>query len=1398
MRRFLFFIALSCAFEISAQEKLFVNLPKDSVVRLNSKTQQFEFVPGDILVRYKDEVVVSNLKADGIAQTGLASVDLIFQRFKVSQSERLFPKEQKLKSVVMLRGFNGQEFEQPSLHNIYKLKIGNEAEIFNAIQELRQDSNIIYAEPNYILSITNDKPVSPVLTEEDLKNGAWIPESPNPWYKMQDTESSFPDPLPSSPPPKVKSTCTPNDPLYSQQWYIPAVHANEVWDTITNDSTQVIAILDTGVDWLHPDLQNKIWTNPGEIPNNGIDDDGDGYIDDVRGWDWINNDNNPADDNSHGTHVAGIAAAQQNNGIGIAGVSKKARIMALKVFQSSGRGDAATISQGINYAKNKGATVINMSFGSYARSLTMEAALANAYSTCILVAAAGNDGICIGPPSPPCYPFFPAAFSFVLGTQVPASWSNFDQDGPVFSNYPDLWNYEMKAPGTNILSTIPNGNYRVYQGTSMATPIVSGSVAMFRSLFPGQSQELMWSKLIQTTSTYLNINAAIHCSPSPHLWFVSQTIVDTLPGDDRDGRLDAGETIQIWFKLRNSGGQADSVRVGIRFGEFEDTTTAQILTSKTYVGNMSPYATLTDQGIPLKIHIKSNVMNDRDIVFQAYTWYKNSPDSVFQNIVLNVENGQQLQGVLADTLILTPDKLWLVNGSFKISPSGVLIIKAGTTLKISSKIVNDGKIIGNGSSDSLINIIANCHVNCIIAESYSNSRCILNFDHVNLSCAVTSSDGDCIIYQNGYINNSTISLTGRSGIYNGGDFTFENSRFINTLCAGGAVNSNQNVTTKNCVFDNCNYNLTWTNPTIFNNLHYSSSLTSYSRSSLVICSYYSSFRKCNFLNSYKIISIKSEDGYYTNFPNQYIGTLDSLKIAKKIFDFFDDASLAEIIYKPFLTQPSDSAHGFVWKILVNGKDAQDQVPDPVGVGPQKFDVYFNKSMDPAFTPQVSFGVRDPYNQTSVNDSGHWSADHKIYTCYKTVQIYTGDGINHLRVAGAKDLDGWEIPVEDQRFEFVIQAAGSSSIDFIAQAHIGKVYLEWNNSGIPDLLGFNLYRFRNITDTTYTTPVIINSKLITDTSYSDYAVTPGQHYWYYYKVVNTDFKESDSSHLANAVPYNARIGDANGDSLVNVLDITAIIAYMLNQNPQPFLFDAADINNDHTINILDVIGVVNIITGKKKSVSNIIGTDPVAAHIKLEDDGIILQNGSQISSMQFELAGESLENIKLAEPPEGFELAYGIVKGKLLGILYSAENKPIPAGTIELVRIDGQKSQLEWGGILAGDWEGNLVPILKDESALQPADKLYFQAYPNPFKQSVTINFQLPEDSKVEIKIFNTQGKLVNVLLNTEMKEGLHWVDWNGTSLVNRMLPSGIYFCKLEGQTISGSSFNKEIKMIYVK
>ena len=1424
MKKIFLFLCLAVSLDNSAQQQLFVNLPKDSVVRLDPRAQQFDFVPGEILIRYKDDVSVSNLKLAGIALTGISSIDQVFRKYNVNQSERLFPNETRLKSKVMLRGFNGQEFEQPSLHNIYKLRIDGQSRIFDAIAELKKDSNVIYAEPNYILSITDDKPVSPVLTEEDLKTGKWSPEYTDPGYRMQDAGykmqdvssdpaaqfSSNPAILhPASPNTAPSSPATPpNDPLYSQQWYIPAVHANEVWDTITSDSTQVIAILDTGIDWLHPDLQNKIWINPGEIPNNGIDDDGNGKIDDVRGWDWINNDNNPADDNSHGTHVAGIAAAQQNNGIGIAGVSKKARIMALKVLQSSGRGDAATITQGINYAKNNGATVINMSFGSYAYSATMEVALANSYATCILVAAAGNDATPIGP-SPPYYiAFFPAAFSFVLGTQVPeALWSNYDQDGPTFSRYPDLYNYEMNAPGTNILSTIPNGNYRVYQGTSMAAPVISGSVAMYKSLVPLESQELMWVKLIQSTTDYLNIHEAIHCIPVPQLWFVSNSLIDTISGDDHDGRVDAGETIQLWYKVRNTGGQTDSAFVRIDFGEFEDTTTAQIIFKQSFLGSMSSYATKTNESNPFIIHINSNIANNRDIVFKASLWFKNSPDTVTQQLILTVENGEQLSGVMDSTLILTADKLWLVNSSFRIGHNGILIIKPGTHLILNTTVENRGKIYGYGKSDSLISITG---TGTITSASWDGR---MNFRYTDFSGMTAAFCGDSLTFNYCTFENLFMPDGDYYGtVFGGRKMKMENNVFLNSTFGRFFYTDDRPVQfTKNNVVNCRQYTslgvVMFTNnvPVSYNNfvkiLNYAYQTWGVTNAPYPLFDISHSTSTDN-----NVIGLGKYEYFFRSMgtddiiplPNIYWGTTNLEKIKLMNYDFWKEPGLPMFNYSPIRMSPSDSAHAITWKILVNNKDAQDEVPDPVGIGPQKFDVYFNRTMDTTYAPQVSFGVRYPYTQQSVSDSGRWSADHKIYTCYKTIQLYTGDGINRLRVAGAKGTEGWEIPVEDMRFEFVISAAGSASTEFMAQAGIGKVYLEWNNSGIADLLGFNMYRFKNLTDTTYSTPVMINTNLITDTTYTDFAVNPGDHYWYYYKVVNTDLRESDSSNRVSAIPYNALIGDANGDGFVNVLDVTALIAYMLNQNPQPFLFDAADVNNDNSIDILDVIGVVNLITGKKKSISTSIGTNPLAAHIRLEDDRILLQNNGQITSMQFELAGEAIESIKFAEPPAGFELAYGIVKGKLLGIIYTCDNKTIPEGTIDLIRIKGIISPLEWGKILAGDKDGNKVPVLKDESADKPKDELFLQAYPNPFTQIVTINFRLPEDAKVEIKLFNIQGKLVNVLLDKELKEGLHWVDWNGTCLSNRILPSGIYFCKLHGMNGKDETFSKTIKIIFNK
>lgn len=1387
---------------ISGQEQLFVNQPKDSVVRLDPRAQQFEFVPGEILIKFKDEAQVSNLKVSGIVKTGLASVDDIFFRNKVSKAEKLFPKEQRLKSKIMLKSFNGHEFEQPSLHNIYKLTLPQESNLFEAIEELKQDPNIIYAEPNYILSITDDKPVSPVLSQNELQN-----------YMTSHPDIAAPNPDPSSP----SQTSTPNDPLYSQQWYIPAVKADLVWDSIQGaDSSQVIAIIDTGVDWLHPDLQNKIWTNPGEIPGNGIDDDGNGKIDDVRGWDWINNDNNPTDDNSHGTHVAGIAAAEANNGIGICGVSQGAKIMPLKVFQSSGKGDAAIITQGIIYAKDKGATVINMSFGSYAQSFTMEEALANAYATCVLVAAAGNDNKYIGP-GLDCrlqqgFPFYPAALSFVLGTQASINcglgFSNYD-NSPVYSDYYELYNYELVAPGVGIISTVPNGNYRLYHGTSMAAPVVSGAVCQYKSIKTNDSQELLWGNLIYTSGViYIDIDSAIRVTPVPRLMFVSKTMVDSIGGADNDGMADAGEIIQLWFKVRNTWGQCDSVMVHMGFDEFEDTTTVQFIVSTALIGSTSTYASNSNQENPLEFQINPNVAHNRDIRFRAMLFYPNSPDTVFQSFIINVSNGSEISGILLNDTTLTPDKLWLINNNLRISTGVTLTVLPGTHLEINAGVDNRGTANFIGNQDSLIYL-----------KGYVSGNSFYRFADIDLNNGgfETNNTIEHCNLKKGYSSNPFgykpfLFPSAKYCVFE--DFYFRYFRFfyVQYQLIENCIIQNSYVTNftdyyynpqiKKSIFSNITTHPLASNVcfgsgsfeyTVFNNIIDDISKTIFFGAS-------ESSVGNSFLgtNMYLVHSVGSGD--YYNFPNQYWGTNRSDLIREKYYDFMQDVTLPYLVYEPKLEMPSDSCHAHVWKVLVNGADAQDEYVEPIGIGPQRFDVYFNRGMDTTFTPQLSFGVRFPYTQQMVTDSAYWSTDHKIWTAYKTIQLYTGDGINRIRVAGAKEANGWEweIPVEDMRFEFLIAAAGSASMEFMAQAGIGKVYLEWNNSGIPDLLGFNMYRFNNITDTTFTAPEIINSTLITDTTYTDFAVTPGEHYWYYYKVVNTDFRESDSSNLVNAIPYDAPNGDANGDGLVNVLDVTALIAYMLDQNPQPFLFDAADVNDDNSINILDVIGVVNIITGNRKSISISIGTNPLAAHIKMEDDQIMLQHDGQIASIQFELAGEALENIKLAAPPHGFELAYGIVKGKLLAIIYTSDNKTLPKGTISLARVDGQKDQLIWGKILAGDKDGNVVPVLKDFSAVQTEEQIELQAYPNPFSRRVTVSFRLPENSKVELKVYNMQGMLVDVLLKKDMMEGEHSIDWNGTSMSNKALPSGIYFCKLEGYTKSGNTFSKVIKMIFVK
>jgi subtilisin family serine protease len=276
----------------------------------------------------------------------------------------------------------------------------------------------------------------------------------------------------------------PNDNFFqAQQENLRVIGLPEAW-SYTTGLDLPLAIIDSGIDLDHPDLKNKLWQNPGEIPGNLLDDDQNGFVDDLNGWDFVNDDAVPQDDNSHGSHVAGIAAAETNNVIGIAGVSWGARIMAIKALNQNGDGSWFDVASAILYAADMGGRIINMSFGAADSSLTIEAAVQYATNRdCLLIASAGNGGGAV---------LYPAALPEVMAI---AATDNLDLPWSYSNRGPEI---ELAAPGVHIISTNATGSYIFLDGTSMSAPHVSGVAALLWSLKPGYTAQQIRGVLISS------------------------------------------------------------------------------------------------------------------------------------------------------------------------------------------------------------------------------------------------------------------------------------------------------------------------------------------------------------------------------------------------------------------------------------------------------------------------------------------------------------------------------------------------------------------------------------------------------------------------------------------------------------------------------------------------------------------------------------------------------------------------------------------------------------------------------------------------------------------------------------------------------------------------------------
>jgi thermitase len=310
------------------------------------------------------------------------------------------------------------------------------------------------------------------------------------------------------------------------------IDAPEAWGVTTGSPDVVVAVIDTGVDINHPDLKDNIWTNPGEIPNNGIDDDNNGYVDDVHGWDFADDDASvfdSASDDRHGTHVSGTIAAEGDNGKGVAGVTWHTTVMPLK-FISLGKGYISDAAEALRYAVDNGATISNNSYGYYdycsgCFSQTLRDAVDYAAGKGHLVVAAamngGSDGVGDDNDQNPVYP---ASYDGINNGANVISVAASDQCDALtsFSNY-GAKSVDLVAPGQSIYSTYPNNTYGYGTGTSMATPHVAGVAALVKARYPDLDAAGIKARILESVDKKASLEGK------------------TVSG----GRLDAGKALGI-------------------------------------------------------------------------------------------------------------------------------------------------------------------------------------------------------------------------------------------------------------------------------------------------------------------------------------------------------------------------------------------------------------------------------------------------------------------------------------------------------------------------------------------------------------------------------------------------------------------------------------------------------------------------------------------------------------------------------------------------------------------------------------------------------------------------------------------------------------------------------------
>jgi subtilisin family serine protease len=598
--------------------------------------RQVNFVDGRVIVKLKPGVEPT-IDSRGVLQTGQATLDATLTALGVETITPVFPLLTSSERSVH-EPFSADASE---LARVYRLQLAPGSSLFEVIERLSADPYVVYAEPDY------------------LAHAAFVP----------------------------------NDHRYSDQWGLAKIEAEAAWDVTQGSAAVTIAIVDTGIDLDHPDLADKLWINPGEIPGNGVDDDGNGYIDDIHGWNWVDNNNNPQDDIGHGTHVAGIAAAATDNAIGIAGTCPDCRLMALKVLDAAGQGSYSNIAAAIAYAADKGAHVVNLSLGGYGNSQLLREAVAAASEIAVVVAAAGNGNRQDR--------FYPAAYEENV---IAVTATDPTDQKAAFANYGD-W-IDLTAPGVSIWSTMYNDTYAVWSGSSMAVPFVSGVAGLVYSHNPDWSAGAVRGHLLQTVDDIdaanpgyagllgvgrLNAYQSVTVAAVPEL-----SIVDYAINGVPSGSPEPGSIVTMTVSLRNVWADASGVT-----GVLSTTDPyVTVINDTTNYGDIAGYSTVTNTAEAFGFSLSAAAPYNHAIPFELAL---SGDDGVYTETKLftaAVSSGlEYVSGVISQDTTWTPEITYVVSGNTLVSEGVTLTILPGTIVRFANgrSLQINGILIADGT-----------------------------------------------------------------------------------------------------------------------------------------------------------------------------------------------------------------------------------------------------------------------------------------------------------------------------------------------------------------------------------------------------------------------------------------------------------------------------------------------------------------------------------------------------------------------------------------------------------------------------------------------------------------------------------------------------------------------------